>query len=228
MHFRLLAALLAMLAIAPAHAAERSYFEEVIVEGDIQVTVDTGKAPSAKATGEKNQLGALKVERQGRVIRIRLQGLQASRKTAEPLQVVLTGRNINKLALRGNGKISASDVDMTNVTVELRGSGEINIASLKSTAFVARLVGNGRLNIANGTAINSEVLVDGGFEVKAAGLKTEKLTLVQNGAANVHFTVDKSADISNSGTGTITIEGNANCFVRAAGGATINCKKTNK
>jgi Putative auto-transporter adhesin, head GIN domain len=228
MYIRLFAALLAMLAIAPAHAADRSFlvgsFDELIVEGDVQVTLITGGAPSAKASGDKERLNSLKVDRQGKTLRIRMQGLQASRKVGEPLQVALTGRNIRKLIMRGNGRISASDINMTDVRLELRGSGEINIASLKAERFVALLVGNGKLNIATGTATASEILIDGGTTIEAAGLKTGKLKLTQNGPANVHFSVDKSADITNSGTGAITIDGNATCFIRAAGGASINCK----
>jgi Putative auto-transporter adhesin, head GIN domain len=228
MVIRLFAALLAMLAIAPAHAAERSYlvgsFEELIVEGDIQVTLDIGRAPSAKASGDKDRLNSLKIDRQGKVVRIRMVGMQIGRKAGEPVQVALTGRDIRKLILRGNGRISASDVDMTNVRVEMRGSGEINIASLKSERFVALLVGSGKLNIAKGAVTNGEIVIDGATNIEAGGLMFEKLKLMQNGPANVRFTVDESAEITNSGAGTITIDGDAMCFIRQAGSAAIKCK----
>jgi hypothetical protein len=232
MHFRLFAALLAMLAIAPAHAAERSYlvgsFEEIIVEGDLQVTLDIGKTPSAKATGDKQRLSSLKIERQGRVVRIRMAGMQAGRRAGEPITIAMTGRNVRKLILRGNGRISVNDVNMTDVRVDLRGSGEINIASLKSERLVVLLVGSGKLNIAKGAVTSGEFTIDGASNIDAAGVMLKKLKLTQNGPANTHFLVEKTAEITNSGTGAITVDGEATCFVRQAGGAAIKCKNIGK
>jgi hypothetical protein len=232
MHFRLFAALLAMLAIAPAHAAERSYlvgsFEEVIVEGDLQVTLEMGKAPSAKASGDKKGLSALKIERQGRVVRIRMAGLQVGPKAAEPIKIAMTGRDVRKLILRGNGRITVNDVNMTDVRVDLRGSGEINIANLKSERLVVLLVGSGKLNITKGTATDGQFTIDGASNIDAAGLKLKELKLTQNGPADTHFSVEEMAEITNSGTGTITVDGDASCFVRQAGGAAIKCKNIGK
>jgi Putative auto-transporter adhesin, head GIN domain len=229
MLFRLIAALFALAALAPAHAAERSFlvgsFEDLIVEGDIQVTLETGMAPSAKATGDKDRLSALKVVRQGQVLRIRMQGLAANRVGGEPIRIALTGRNIKKLILQGNGRIAASGLDATMVRLEIRGSGEIEVGKLKTERLVALLVGSGKLTMASGTARDTEFVIDGSPVISAATIETQKLRLQQNGPAKSHFMVSDSAEIINSGTGTITIDGKGTCFVRQAGGATINCKK---
>jgi hypothetical protein len=230
MLIRLIAMLLALAAFAPAHAAERSFlvgsFEDLIVEGDIQVTLQTGLAPSAKATGDKDRLGSLKVIRQGQVLRIRMQGLAANRVGGEPVKIALTGRNIKKLILQGNGRIAASGLDMPMVRLEIRGSGEIDIGTLKTDRLVALLVGSGKLTMGTGETRDTEIVIDGSPVISAAMMETEKLRLQQNGPAKTHFLVSDSAEITNSGTGSITIDGKGTCFVRQAGGATINCKKT--
>jgi hypothetical protein len=230
MLIRLIAALLVLLTIAPAHAAERSFlvgsFEDVIVEGDIQVTLETGLAPSATATGDRDRLAALKVVRQGQVVRIRMQGLAANRVGGEPLKVALTGRNVKKLILQGNGRIAASGLDMPQLRVEIRGSGEIDIAKVKSERLVALLVGSGKLTLGSGTITDTEILIDGSPVISAPTVETKTLRLQQNGPAKTHFQVSNTAEIINSGTGTITIDGKGRCLIRQAGGATIKCAKT--
>jgi hypothetical protein len=229
MPFRLIVALLAWFAVVPAYAAERSYlvgsFEEVIVEGDIQVTLETGKAPSAKATGDKGRLAVLKIDRQDKVVRIRMQGLTANRKSGEPVKVALTGRNIRKLVLHGNGMISASVLDVPNVRIEIRGSGEIKVAQMKSERLVALLIGSGKLDLGEGQVTNGEVVIDGAPVITASGVEMDKLRLQQNGPASSQFRVKTTAEITNSGAGTITIDGKGTCLIRQAGSAVINCEK---
>ena len=59
-----------------AHAASKTFligsFDELIVEGDIIVKLDNMKAPSAKASGDHNLVEALKIERNGLTVRIRV------------------------------------------------------------------------------------------------------------------------------------------------------------
>jgi hypothetical protein len=218
-----------LLASSPVAAAERSFlvgsFDELIVEGDMQVSLATGKPPSGKATGDKDRLNALKIDRQGKTVRIYMTGLNANRALGEPLKIELSGRDIRKLIMRGNGKISATDMLVSRLQIEIRGSGAIDIANVKNDRIDGLLVGSGKLNIGKGTVLDTEFLIDGAPTIAAAGATTDKLRLQQNGPANTHFTVKRSAEITNSGSGSITIDGDATCFVRRAGGASIKCKK---
>jgi hypothetical protein len=229
MLIRLIISVAALFASLPAFGAERSYligsFDQLIVEGDMQVTLTTGQPPSAKASGDKDRLNALKIDRQGNVVRIRMGGLLSNRKIGEPIKIQLSGRNIRKLIMQGNGKITATDISVPELRVEIRGSGEIDIASLKNDRVVGLLVGSGKLTLGKGTAGNMEFLIDGAPNIAASGVIAEKLRLQQNGPATTHFTVKTSAEITNSGSGNITIDGNATCFVRQAGDANIKCKK---
>jgi Putative auto-transporter adhesin, head GIN domain len=229
MSVRLIPILLALLAAQAAHADERSYlvgsFEDVIVEGDIIVDLQTGLAPSAKASGDKVRLSSLKIDRQGGIVRIRLQGLRANRASSEPLRVVLTGRNVRKLVVQGNGKVKVNGLTMPQTRLEIRGSGEIEVASVKSDRLTALLIGAGKLTVAGGTVREGDITIDGSPTLVLSGTAMQKLRLNQNGPANSHFQVNDSAEITNSGTGKIIIDGKATCFIRQAGGATIDCAK---
>jgi hypothetical protein len=140
-------AALALAATAPAHAADQNFsvgnFEELIVEGDIIVNLEVGKAPAAKATGPRDRLGALRINREGNVVRIRLTGVQANRTDSGPVTVALSGRNIRRLALVGTGKINANMINVDKAKLELRGAGSIEVAELKASGLTAMLAGNG-------------------------------------------------------------------------------------
>jgi hypothetical protein len=232
MAFRLILATFALAAAASVSAADQRFsignYDELIVEGDIIVNLETGKAPSAKAQGPRDKLGALRVERQGNVLRIRSVGLQSGQSDKGPVTIAVTGRDIKRVALIGSGKINATALNADTTRIELRGSGSIDVASLNAFRFVSMIAGNGRLTIAKGEVVNTELAIDGSANFISAGFVTQNLKLVHNGPASTLLTVSNIAEINNTGSGSITIEGNGTCNVRKAGSATINCKKERK
>ena len=232
MAFRLILATFALLATASVSAADQRFsigsYDELIVEGDIIVNLETGKAPSAKAQGPRDKLGALRVERQGKVLRIRSVGVQSGQSDKGPVTIAVTGRDIKRIALIGSGKISANTLSADMTRIELRGSGSIDIADLKAFRLVTMIVGNGRLTIAKAEVVNTELAIDGSANFISAGFVTQNLKLVHNGPASTLLTVSNNAEINNTGSGSITIEGNGSCNVRKAGSATINCKEERK
>ena len=113
------AALLAVVLALPssASAVERKLlvasFENIVVIGDINVTVQTGKSPSAIASGDKRVLESLKLERVGTTLRVRLQDIvnnDKGRPITEPLRVTLTTQGIKNMTLSGNGALTISEV----------------------------------------------------------------------------------------------------------------------
>jgi hypothetical protein len=232
MKLRLILATFAVFAAATVSAADQRFsigsYDELIVEGDIIVNLETGKAPSAKAQGPRDKLGALRVERQGNVLRIRSVGLQSGQSDKGPVTIAVTGRDIKRLALIGSGRINATVLTADTTRIELRGSGSIDVASLKAFKLISMIAGNGRLNIAKAEVVNTELAIDGSANFISAGFVTQNLKLVHNGPASTLMTVSNNAEINNTGAGSITIEGNGTCNVRKAGSATINCKKARK
>ena len=232
MALRLILATFVAFAAASVSAADQRFsignYDELIVEDDVIVNLETGKAPSAKAQGPRDKLGALRVERQGNVLRIRSVGLQSGQSDKGPVTIAVTGRDIKRLALIGSGRINATVLTADTTRIELRGSGSIDVASLKAFKVISMIAGNGRLNIAKADVVNTELAIDGSANFISAGYVTQNLKLVHNGPASTLMTVSNNAEINNTGAGSITIEGNGTCNVRKAGSATINCKKDRK
>jgi hypothetical protein len=232
MALRLILASFALFAGASVSAADQRFsignYDALIVEGDVIVNLETGKTPSANAQGPSNKLGALRVERQGNVLRIRSVALPSGQSDKGPVTIALTGRDIKRLALIGPGRINATALDADTTRIELRGSGSIDVASLKSFRLISMIAGSGRLTIAKAEVVNTELVIDGSASFSSAGFVTQNLKLVHNGPASTLMTVSNNAEINNTGAGSITIEGNGTCTIRKAGSATINCKKDRK
>lgn len=230
-------AVMALLATAQgAQAAERKYlmasFTDIIVIGDMQVNIVTGKSPSAKASGDKRTLDALRLERTGNTMLLRVQPIlnnEKSKPITEPLIVNITNREIRNMALRGNAKIAVSSLKQdTSANVGIDGGGEIKISNLIVDSFTAGVNGNGAIIIGSGKVRAAKVDMQGSGMLDASALSVQHLKLSQNGNATGKFLVEGKAEISNIGAGNITVRGEGLCFIKKAGSANIECAHIGK
>lgn len=225
--------LLAVASGGPAQAIERKLlvasFENIVIIGDIDVMVTTGKSPSAIASGDKRVLESLKLERVGMTLRVRLQDIINNNKgvpITEPVKVILTTRAIKDITVSGNGKLAVSDVQQQNlVRMLLAGNGMVTIGNLTADQFTATINGNGKIDLGGGIVRDGRVTIDGAGGFEGAKVKMRKLRLEHIGNATSTATVEEGTDIFNRGSGNITIGGKGTCFIKEAGGAAINCAK---
>jgi hypothetical protein len=218
---------------SPAFATERKMlvasFENIVVIGDIDVTVQTGKSPSAIASGDKRVLESLKLERVGTTLRVRLQDIvnnDKGRPITEPLRLTLTTQGIRDMTLSGNGALTISEVkQQTASRMLIAGNGKITIGRLISDQFSANIDGNGKIDIGGGIARDARVTIVGAGEFQGEKLQMRKLRLEHNGNAVSSATVEEGTDIYNRGSGNMTIGGRGTCFIKLAGNAAISCAK---
>lgn len=226
-------ALAALLFSGAAQAAEKRLligsFDDVVIDGDMQIMIETGKSPSARATGDRNQLDLLKMDREGNTLRIRMASepnQNRSKTPSEPLRIFITNRHVRDILLRGNGRLDVSAIkDEGPSQINLLGSGEIKIGVLNIDKLEANITGYGKLIIGSGMVRQSSVIIDGGANFDAPGLTSRLLDLTHRGNANSNTAVQESAVIDNSGSGSIRIGGPGACFIKNPGQATITCNK---
>ncbi len=224
---------LALVVVSPAHAVERkllvSSFENIIVIGDIDVTVVTGKPVSAKASGDKRVLDSLKLERTGTTLRIRVRDLlndDKSKPITEPLRITLTTPAVQNVVLSGNGQISVSAVKQPDAAkIAIAGSGKIAIGNVTVDRLTVDIDGNGQVDIGGGAVRDGRVTVIGAGEFRGAPLAMRKLRIEHDGNARSAATVAEGTEIFNRGAGNIAIGGKGTCFIKLAGRAVINCAK---
>lgn len=207
-------------------------FENIQLIGDINVDVQTGKSPSAIASGDKRVLESLRLERVGTTLRVRLQDIINNEKgvpITAPLKLVLGTQAIKDMTVSGNGALKVSEVKTPNAArMLIAGNGSVSIGKLAADQFTADINGNGKITIGSGTTRDARVTIDGAGTFDGASLKMRKLRLEHIGNAISTATVDEGTEIYNRGTGNITIGGKGTCFIKQAGGAAINCAKIDK
>lgn len=232
----ILATLLLFSSAAPAQtdkAIERKLlvgsFENIVVIGDISVSVVTGKAPSAFASGDKRMLDSLKLERVGTTLRVRMQDIINNNRgvpITAPLRVTLTTQGIKDVTLSGNGALTISEVKQPNlVRMLLAGNGAISIGKLVADQYSAAINGNGKIELGAGTVRDANVIIEGAGVFQGEKVRTRKLRLEHVGNAISTATVEEGTDIYNRGSGNITVGGKGTCFIKQAGAASINCAK---
>ncbi len=217
-------------------AADRTYlmgsFDDIIVIGDMQVNLTTGKAPSAKASGDPRMLDALRIERTGRTLKIRMQQVLNNDKAVpakEPLIVNIANARVRNIALRGNAVIKVNAIEeQAQAQIGINGGGEIQVGKLNADTLAVDLSGPGNISVVSGRVRSSRVIIQGTGTYAAPGLSTRTLRLTQNGNANSSASVEEKADILNTGAGSIQITGKGLCFISKAGDATITCSHTGK
>jgi len=204
-------------------------FENIVVIGDMTVTVTTGKSPSAIANGDKRVLESLKLERVGTTLRLRLQDIINNEKgipITAPLNVRLTTQEIKDITLSGNGKLNVSEVKQQDLArLLIAGNGSVTIGRLIADQFSAQIDGNGKIDLGGGMVRDARVTIDGAGGFEGAKVATRKLRLEHIGNAISTATVAEQTEIFNDGTGNITIGGKGTCFIKKAGSAAINCAK---
>lgn len=225
--------LVAVLLPGAANAVERKLlvasFDSIVVIGDVTVIVQTGRAVSGIANGDQRMLDSLKLERTGNTLRVRLQNIinnDNSRPITQRLRVVLTTQDIRDMTVSGNGDLTVSNVSQpAGVRVLVAGGGRVSIGNVQADLFTANINGNGQIQISGGSVRDSRVTISGAGGYQAPRLQSRKLRLEHIGNASSSASASEETQIFNRGSGNISIGGTGTCFIKAAGGATINCAK---
>jgi Putative auto-transporter adhesin, head GIN domain len=228
--------LVAMLTPQLAFAEQRKLlvggFNDIVIDGDMSVNIMTGKGASAKATGDRWILDLLKLDRVSETLYIRVQQTASDQNTVrikQPLVITLTNQSIRSIKLRGNAKLTVNNIESDGVArIYVDGGGSVDIGRMKTDKLDVAMSGSGQVTIGAGSARETALQMQGAGIYDAKNLKTRKFRLEQNGNATVSANVEESAQLANTGSGTITITGNAECFIRRAGSAIITCPRESK
>jgi len=221
---------LALLA-APASAAERGYsvtsFDRIRVEGPFAVTVTTGKAVSAKASGSDEALERVSVRVEGRTMLIRpnLSGWGGyPGKQPGAASIAVTTPELNTAIVVGSGSLSIDRMKAPRVVLTVEGSGRLTVRAIETDTASLAIAGSGMIEAA-GRAKQAAAVARGVAEIRAADLAVSDLTLTSESAGAIAMQASRSAKVNALGIGAITVGGTAACEVRKAGGGPLTCGK---
>jgi Putative auto-transporter adhesin, head GIN domain len=204
-----------------------SSFQDIIIEGDLIVSVMTGKSPSAIASGDRDAIDSLRLSQSGNKLTLSQKNAGSGNSrmpNSTPLTITITNRALRDVTIRGNGQLTVNAIRQPgNSRIRLLGSGQVMIDSVAIGNMDVSIAGNGTVTIGSGAVRDARVSIDGSGSYNAPGTQHKKLILSQNGGAETNADVLEYADISNDGAGNVTITGKGKCNILRKGSGSISC-----
>jgi hypothetical protein len=230
---RFLIAVLAGCVAAPAIAApiERRYtitdFDRIQVDGPYQVTVATGTASSARASGSREAIDRVQVDVQGSMLRVRPNpsawGGDFSKRN-DPLVIHVTTRSLHTARVNGSGSLAIDRIKGLKFDSGVSGSGQISVAAAEADVLRLTLVGSGTIRL-GGRAKTVRAEFHGSGNLEAEGLTASDAQIVSDTAGTMKLGVSRSASITASSSGEVEVTGTTACTVKQIGSGRVSCQR---
>lgn len=227
---RIVLALLALWISFPAIAAERRYtvtdFERVRIEGAYQVSLVTGRASSARASGSQEALDRLQIDVEGKTLRVRPNrsawGGYPGRQDAGPLHITLTTQSLRAATVQGAGTLNVDKAGGLRLDISLAGSGMIVIPKIEADALAVALLGSGTIQL-GGKAKSARAQISGSGNLLAEGLTASDAQVLGDTAGTIRLTASRSAKVTASASGDVDVLGAPACTVKITGTGRVRC-----
>jgi hypothetical protein len=216
----------------PAHSANRNYgvagFTKIRVEGPYKVTVKTGVAPFAKASGSPAALDRVQVDMRGDTLVVHSNSGAAwggyPGAASGPAEIFIGTHELSRASVTGAGTISIDRVEGLSFALSLQGSGAGEIGKVESDQINVSLVGTASAKL-GGRARKMTALVRGVSALDSAAMTVPHAHISADGTATVDANVTETARVDASGPATIRLTGQPSCTLKVSGAATVSgCK----
>jgi len=227
MRIQLVLIVAAVALAAPAGAANRNFgitdFTKIRVSGPYKVTLATGVAPFARASGSSAALDRVLVEVRGDTIVVQSNPSWGGYPGADPgpVEVTLGTHDLTDAWLNGSGSLSIDRVSALTFGMSVQGSGIADIGQADVDQLSVSVMGTGSVTL-GGRAAKVTAVIRGASQLDAANLAVKDATLGAEGTAKISASVSNSATIDATGPATVQLQGNPACTVRASGSASVS------
>jgi len=225
----LLAGLLFGALPAAAATPTRGYtvvgFDKIRVDGPFDVSVRTGLAPSARATGSTASLDRISIAVQNTTLVIKPDNTAWGGYPGGAIgkvSVAVTMASLSSVGLAGSGKLAVDRVKGQALEIGLGGAGVVTIGELAVDKVNLTLTGSGNISLA-GRADQARLVLRGAGNLTADKLSVRQAEIVSAGAGAVTLTASETAKVTAAGTGDVTVLGKAKCTVEATGAGNVTC-----
>ena len=226
-----LALLVAISAVNPARAADRTYaigdFESIFVSGPETVTITTARATTVRATGDAASIDTLSVSVQDRTLRITplIGNVSRDQKSRGPVTLRITVPKLSDVRVIGSGSVQIAEMRGLRGSIALIGSGTINLTRAWVDTLAVRLTGAGTITAA-GTAKQADIDVKGAGSILAGALTVSDLKVTAASSGKIELSALRSASIRASGAGLIAVSGTATCTTENSGAGSVTCGRS--
>ena len=213
---------------APADAATRNFgitgFTKIRVEGPFKVSLATGVAPFARASGSGPALDRVEIDVRGDTLVVHPSASSWGGYPGAdpgPVEISLGTHDLTNAWLSGPGSLVIDRVKGLSFALSVQGSGRTEIALAQADQMIVSLVGTGSAKL-SGQGKRLTTLVRGISTLDAAGLAAPTATIAAEGAATIDANVTDSATIQASGPATIRLTGRPSCTLKVTGSTTVS------
>lgn len=214
---------------APATAAERNFgvsgFDRVRLDGDYRVTLTTGIAPFAKASGDRRAIDNLSLRVEGRtlVVRSGQSGNWGGYTGAQngPITISIGTHELTAAQVNGAGSLAINRVEGLKFDASALGAGALAIDDVAVDQFSLALAGAASARLA-GKVGKLTALVRGMAVLDAEPLSVKDASIVAEGPATVRLTATETAKVTAAGVGSVSLSGNPTCTLTTRGSASVS------
>ncbi len=211
---------------ASGQGTQRTYslagFDSVSVAGPHDVIVRVGGAHSVRAEGDSEVLDKLKIEVEGRSLKIGMQRGNWNFRNRAKTTIHVTMPAIRGAAIAGSGDIRIDRAEGEEFSASIGGSGDIEVAALRVNRAEFSVAGSGNVR-ATGSAGQSKVSIAGSGDVDVSALEARSASVSIVGSGNVRARAMETADVSIMGSGDVEMSGSAKCSVSKMGSGSVRC-----
>lgn len=217
------------LATGPAAADTRQVgltsFERIAVYGDmiVEVTPDYRFGAVVEASRDAIETLDMHVEERTLIVRQGNAGPYGQRnRPVGPVIIRLRAQNLEQVRLNGGGTIRAGRLRGNDVRVELDGPGEVTADIPDAPSARLRVAGAGSVTV-TGRVRTADAFVTGPGTIVAEGLSVRDLVVRANGTGDSRFAALTTAQVTVSGTASVSVAGRPRCTVSNLGSGTVSC-----
>ena len=212
-----------LLALLGQASSERSFmltnFERIRVEGPFDVTVTTGGATGARASGDRRALDRMNLRVDGSTLVISAgtsnsDGWQGSAQS--PTVVRVTVPRLRGALVNGGGRLNVAAMAGQRVDLGVNGSGTLAVTAVTADQLTASLTGTGTITL-TGKAGRATYSSYGAGTIDAAGLAANDITVRADSSGDSSYAARFTAQVYATGIGTVRVAGKMKCIASGSG-----------
>ena len=218
-------------ALAPAGraaAADRNFtvtdFDRIRLDGPFRVSVRTGVAPFARASGSLEALDKVAIEVQGRTLVVRPNRSSWGGypgKPAGPVTIEVGTHDLSASWVNGAGSLLIDRARGLRFDVTVQGAGTVRIDRVEADRLSVGLNGAASATL-GGRADKLTAIVRGVSSLDSAALQAKDVVVGTEGASVIRVAASHTAQINAAGTASVSVDGGAACTVKIAGSASVS------
>jgi len=224
----LLASFATLMLASPTYAATRSFgitgFTKIRVEGPYKVTLATGVAPFAKASGSATALDRVAIEIRGDTLVVQTNPGAWGGYPGEnpgPVEVMVGTHDLSSASLTGSGSIAIDRVQGLTFALAIQGSGAAEIGNVAADQMEVSLAGTATAKL-KGRARSFTALVRGLSSLDAANLASPEAHITADGSSTIDANVTDTARVDAWGPATIRLTGRPSCTLTVTGSTNVS------